>query len=59
MTYTVKLTIAAEADLLRMAEFLADYGDEVARRGTTALWTGFASLSEMPRRFPVVRNSLR
>lgn len=59
MTYTVKLTLAAETDLLRMAKFLADYGDEVARRGTTALWTGFASLSEMPRRFPVVRNSLR
>lgn len=55
----MKLTVAAEADLLRMAEFLADYGDEVARRGATALWTGFTSLSEMPRRSPVVRNSLR
>lgn len=59
MTYTVKLTLAAQADLLRMAEFLADYGEEVARRGSTALWAGFASLSEMPRRFPVVGKSLR
>ncbi len=59
MSYTVRVTKNAKADLLRLTDFISAYGDDVAARCTTALWKAMASLSEMPTRHPPNPDGLR
>ena len=50
MRFTVRLTRAAEYDLIRLAAFLEEYSSETADRGRGVLRAAIDSLANMPER---------
>jgi len=50
MSYTVRLTRAAEYDLTRLAAVLEEHSSETADRGRVVLRAAIGSLAEMPER---------
>lgn len=58
MKYTVSLTRAAEADLVRLTEFLAEQSATTARRAGETLKSALRSLQDMPLRTPRRENGL-
>jgi plasmid stabilization system protein ParE len=50
MIFSVRLTRAAEYDLIRLAAFLEEYSSEAADKGRVVLRAAIDSLAEMPER---------
>lgn len=50
MTYTVRLTPAAEQDLVRLVRFLAGQNPNAARKARATLKARIKSLAQMPER---------
>ena len=59
MIYSVRLAPAAEADLLRLARFLAGVDESAARRGRDRIADGLRSLAFMPGRLRPEASGLR